>query len=54
MLGRLSLAAIPLNESIPLITGLVVILIILAVLAAYHRKGLVALSVARVDNQRRP
>ena len=39
MLGRLSLAAIPLNQPIPLITGLVVILIILAVLGLITVKG---------------
>jgi len=39
MLGRLSLAAIPLNQPIPLITGLVVILSILAVLGLITVKG---------------
>jgi cytochrome o ubiquinol oxidase subunit 1 len=39
MLGRLSLAAIPLNQPIPLITGAVVILIILAVLGLITVKG---------------
>ena len=39
MLGRLSLAAIPLNQPIPLITGLVVVIIILAVLGLITVKG---------------
>jgi cytochrome o ubiquinol oxidase subunit I len=39
MLGRLSLAAIPLNQPIPLITGVVVVLIILAVLGLITVKG---------------
>jgi cytochrome o ubiquinol oxidase subunit 1 len=39
MLGKLSLAAIPLNQPIPLITGVVVVLIILAVLALITIKG---------------
>ena len=39
MLGRLSLAAIPLNEPIPLMTGLVVVIVILAVLGIITVKG---------------
>src|ERR1700757_4933602 len=39
MLGRLSLAALPLNQPIPLITGLVVIIIVLAVLGIITAKG---------------
>ncbi|HTW53221.1 MAG TPA: cytochrome o ubiquinol oxidase subunit I [Stellaceae bacterium] len=39
MLGRLTLAAIPFNEPIPLITSLVVILIVLAVLGTVTVKG---------------
>jgi cytochrome o ubiquinol oxidase subunit I len=39
MLGRLSLAAIPLNQPIPLITGLVVVIVILAVLGLITVKG---------------
>ena len=39
MLGRLSWAAIPFNEPIPLITGAVVVFIILAVLALVTVKG---------------
>jgi cytochrome o ubiquinol oxidase subunit I len=39
MLGKLSLAAIPLNEPLPLISGAVVVLIILAILAFITIKG---------------
>ena len=39
MLGRLSLAAIPLNEPIPLLTGVVVVIVILAVLGIITVKG---------------
>jgi cytochrome o ubiquinol oxidase subunit 1 len=39
MLGRLSWAAIPLNEPIPLVAGAVVVLVILAVLAFITVKG---------------
>ena len=39
MLGKLSLAAIPLHEPLPLISGAVVVLIILAVLAFIAIKG---------------
>jgi cytochrome o ubiquinol oxidase subunit 1 len=39
MLGRLSLAAIPLNEPLPIISGAVVVLIILAVLGIITVKG---------------
>src|SRR5271166_6614949 len=39
MLGRLTLSAIPFNEPIPLFTGLVVVLIILAVLGLITVKG---------------
>src|SRR6201997_815829 len=39
MLGRLSLAAIPLNEPIPLLTGVVVAIVILAVLGIITVKG---------------
>ncbi|MBV8511403.1 MAG: hypothetical protein JO289_14690, partial [Xanthobacteraceae bacterium] len=39
MLGKLSLAAIPLDEPLPLISGAVVVLIILAVLAFIIIKG---------------
>ena len=53
MLGKLSWAAIPFNEPLPLISAAVVVIVILAVLVTRHRKGLVALSVARVADQRR-
>jgi cytochrome o ubiquinol oxidase subunit 1 len=39
MLGKLSLAAIPLNEPLPLISGAVVVIIILAILAFITIKG---------------
>jgi cytochrome o ubiquinol oxidase subunit 1 len=39
MLGRLSMAAIPLNEPIPLLTGVVVVVVILAVLGIITVKG---------------
>jgi hypothetical protein len=53
MLGRLTWAAIPFNEPLPIISMAVVLIVILAVLALVTVKG-VALSVARVADQRRP
>ena len=54
MLGKLSWAAIPFNQPLPLYAMGVVGIVILAVLGIVTKKGLVALSVARVADQRRP
>ena len=52
MWGKLTWAAIPLDQPIPLITSAVVILVILGILAWVAVKGWVTLSLARVDYQR--
>ena len=54
LLGKLSWSAIPFDQPIPLITSLILVLVIAGVLGARHLEGLVALSLARVDHQRRP
>ena len=54
MWGKLSWAAIPFDQPIPLITSIVVILVILGVLALGSRERMGSLSLARVDHQRRP
>ena len=54
MLGRLSWAAIPFNEPLPLISGGGGRHRHSGGARDRHRKGLVALSVARVADQRRP
>ena len=54
MLGKLSWAAIPFDQPIPLIAGAVVLVAILAVLVWVVVAGPSAVSLARMDHQRRP
>ena len=53
MFGKLSWAAIPVDQPIPLVASGVVGVVVVAVLALDHVEGLGALSVARMDHQRR-
>ena len=54
MLGKLNWSAIPIDQPIPMIASGVVALAILGVLAWVVIKGPSALSLARMDHQRRP
>ena len=54
MFGKLTWAAIPLDQPIPLVAGALVGCVILAACSPGSCEGLGALSVARVDHQRRP
>ena len=54
MLGKLTWAAIPFDQPIPLVAGALVVVVIVGILALIIVKGLVAVSLERVDHQRRP
>ena len=54
MLGKLTWAAIPIDQPIPMVAAGSWWLVILGVLVWVALKGLDPLSVARVDHQRRP
>ena len=54
MWGKLSWAAIPFDQPIPLIASVVVIVVIFGVLRLGGRERMGSLSLARMDHQRRP
>ena len=54
MLGKLTWAAIPFDQPIPLVAGPWSAVVIIAVLAWITLKGWLPVSVAGVDHQRRP
>ena len=53
MLGKLTWDAIPFDEPIPLVVSGILVLAILGVLGLDHGEGPLAVSVARMDHQRR-
>ena len=54
MLGKLTWAAIPFDQPIPLFAAALVGVVIFGVLVWVDAEGLAALSLARMDHQRRP